>query len=118
METIPLDNEWFVLQNEERIPLPMELIGGASHQKLTFERVFTLQAADFCVRYRLQIDQIPQGASIYVGETCVDEGAVGSLDTDVTDCVTLDENTLTIHLSYGGAVSGIRLLQISCDDNM
>ncbi|MBC7810665.1 MAG: hypothetical protein H7175_05935 [Burkholderiales bacterium] len=117
METILLDSDWVLVQGDERIPLPMEILGGAADRKLTFERVFSLEATDFCVRYRLHIDQLPEGASVYIGDLCIDEGAVGSLDTDVTDCLTLDDNRLIIHLLHGGAVSGIRLLQIACDEN-
>lgn len=73
---------------------------------------FVLDPVPYCVRYRLQIDVLPSGALVKLRDTVIATGDGGTLDLDVTDWLSLDDNTLDI---TGESVRGVRLVQTPCE---
>ena len=80
------------------------------------ERYFDLPMQDVCINYDLRIDSVPVGTHLTLNGRDLGEISV-PLVLDVTDTVTLEDNTIAFRVVRGaaGAFGSVRLTAVPCE---
>lgn len=134
---IPLDNDWRCFPPEETDATfggssldetawdalarlsdwPQLLLPGAGTVYL--RRTLDLEPiGEMCLRYRLRLERAPAGTSVYVNGWHVGTTEAGAaLEADVTDALTLEGSVILLKVTQRGAISGLTLLPVSCDQS-
>jgi len=122
LQAISLNADWYYSSLDtlewKAVPLvkqwPQNML--ASHGVIHLQRTFDLEPiTDMCIRYHLYLESVPAGTEIFVNQVLI--GTVdksGSLRTDITDNVSLENNVLLLKIRQTGGIRGVRLELVPC----
>ncbi len=107
------ESSWGVLPRLADYPHDLIAVSGT----LNLRRTFDLEPIhDVCLRMYLDLKHAPTGTQVYVNGWHV--GTVqtaGTLHTDVTDYVSLEDNLLLLKLTHSGDLNGLSIQRIPCN---
>ena len=83
--------------------------------RIYLRRKVFLSPTDFCVRYRLHLENAPENTEVWVNGWRVGTTHGRSFAANVTDQVMLDDNFVVLKLSQAGAIGGIYLQPEPCE---
>lgn len=90
----------------------------ARSNRVSLERAFYLEPADFCVSYLLVIEAAPMGVTLAVNRQSLGElSGAPPYSFDVTDLVALEDNVLqvVVNAQAEGGFGAVYLEQIPCE---
>jgi hypothetical protein len=107
------ESSWGVLSQLADYPRDLIAVSGT----LNLRRTFDLEPiGDVCLRFHLHLERAPIGTQVFVnGWHLGTLQSTGSLESDITDYVSLEDNFVLLKLIHSGDLHGLSIQPVPCE---